>query len=307
MIFYKKLVDNLVILLYNYLRTNANFYGLERLRLGFLCKKRIKSVILLNKKCLKTLDMPRLFVTKDQIDDGKVTLLGDDAHHVSRSLRMAAGEQIVVCDMQKNEYTCVLDEFLPDRVTANIISESKSDTEPLYYASLYQALPKGDKLDSIIQKAVECGVSSITTFNSERCIAKDKDDGDKKLLRRQRIALEAAKQSGRGIIPEVKPTVSFKEAVARAASADIALFCYEGDSTEPLKSFLTKKRSELRQNCVNEPTVSIVIGSEGGFSLAEVEFAREHGLVPVGLGKRILRTETASGFVLACLCYEMEL
>lgn len=251
--------------------------------------------------------MPRFFVTKDQIENGKVTLIGDDAHHISRSLRMAAGEQIVVCDMQKNEYVCILDEFLPDRVTANVISSSKSDTEPLYVANLYQALPKGDKLDLIIQKAVECGVSSITTFNSDRCIAKDKDDGDKKLVRRQRIALEAAKQSGRGIVPAVMPSVSFKEAVSRAAEADIALFCYEGDSTEPLKSFLSRKRRELEANGTTEPTVSIVIGSEGGFSIPEVELARSKGLVPIGLGKRILRTETASSFVLACLCYEMEL
>ena len=251
--------------------------------------------------------MPRFFVTKDQIEDGVVTLTGDDAHHVSRSLRMAAGEEVVICDMQKNEYICILEQFLPEKVTARIISQTKSDTEPPYKVELYQALPKGDKLDSIIQKAVECGVFSITTFNSERCIAKEKGDEEKKLSRRQRISLEAAKQSGRGIIPSVYPTVSFKEAVARAAKADISLFCYEGDSTEPLKSFLSRKRAETRANGIDEPTVSILIGSEGGFSLSEVEYARACGLIPVGLGKRILRTETASSFALACLCYEMEL
>lgn len=251
--------------------------------------------------------MPRFFVTKEQIEDGIVTLLGDDAHHISRSLRMAAGEEIVVCDMQRNEYVCVLEGFFPDRVTARTISECKSDTEPPYKASLYQALPKGDKLDSIIQKAVECGVYSITTFNSERCIAKEKGDEEKKIARRQRISLEAAKQSGRGIIPEVYPSVSFKEAIARAAEADIAIFCYEGDDTEPLKSFLSRKKNELLLAKVADPTFSIVIGSEGGFSLSEVEYAKSMGLIPVGLGKRILRTETASSFTLACLCYEMEL
>lgn len=264
-------------------------------------------MILLKEKSPVTLDMPRFFVTKDQIEDGKVTLLGDDAHHVSRSLRMAAGEQIIVCDMQKNEYVCVLEDFLPDRVVSRILSTSKSDTEPPYRAELYQALPKGDKLDSIIQKAVECGVCSITTFNSERCIAKEKGDEEKKLSRRQRIALEAAKQSGRGIIPDVKPTVSFKEAIERASKADIALFCYEGDGTVSLKSFLSEKREELSLKGLDNPTVSILIGSEGGFSLSEVELAKEKGLIPVGLGKRILRTETASGFVLASLCYELEL
>lgn len=249
--------------------------------------------------------MPRFFVTKDQISNGIVTVMGDDAHHISRSLRMAAGEEITVSDMQKNEYTCVLEEFLPDRVTARIISQNKSDTEPPFRAYLYQALPKGDKLDSVIQKSVECGVFSVTTFNSERCIAKEKGDEEKKIQRRQRIALEAAKQSGRGIIPEIEPTVSFKEAIARASQADIALFCYEGDGTVSLKEFLCQKKQQLVG--LEEPTVSIVIGSEGGFSLSEVEMARSAGLKPIGLGKRILRTETASSFVLGCLCYEFEL
>ena len=249
--------------------------------------------------------MPRFFVTKEQIVGDTVTILGDDAHHISRSLRMAAGERIVVCDMQKNEYECTLCEFLPDRVTATVISQSKSDTEPPFKAHLYQALPKGDKLDSIIQKSVECGIFSITTFNSDRCIAKDKEGDEKKLMRRQRISLEAAKQSGRGIIPVINPTVSFKEAIREAAKADIALFCYEGDGTVSLKELLAGRRAALDGN--DEPTVSIVIGSEGGFSHAEVEAARNAGLVPVGLGKRILRTETASSFVLGCIVYELEL
>ena len=272
---------------------------------SFLCKKLIKNDFLLKEKAVKTFDMPRFFVTKEQIADGAVTLLGDDAHHISRSLRMAAGEEITVCDMQKNEYICVLEEFLPDRVVAKILSQSKSDTEPPFSAHLYQALPKGDKLDSVIQKSVECGVFSITTFNSERCIAKEKGDEEKKLSRRQRIALEAAKQSGRGIIPEIIPTVSFKEAIVRAGKADIALFCYEGDGTVSLKSYLHEKKEQL--SGVDNPTVSVVIGSEGGFSLSEVEAAKAAGLVPIGLGKRILRTETASSFVLGCLCYEFEL
>ena len=251
--------------------------------------------------------MPRFFVIKDQIADGFVTILGDDAHHISRSLRMAAGEKITVSDMQKREYECTLCEFLPDRVVARIESERQCDTEPPFKATLYQALPKGDKLDSVIQKSVECGISRIVTFNSERCIAKENSPEPKKLQRRERIALEAAKQSGRGIIPEVEATVSFKQAIKSAAEADIALFCYEGDDTRSLKSFLCEKKAELAQSGINEPTISIVIGSEGGFSRAEVEYAKDAGLTPIGLGKRILRTETASSFTLGCLVYEFEL
>ena len=251
--------------------------------------------------------MPRFFVTKDQIEDGKVTILGDDAHHISRSLRMAAGESITVSDMQKREYECTLCEFLPDRVVARIDSERQCDTEPPFTATLYQALPKGDKLDSVIQKSVECGIAKIVTFNSERCIAKENSPEPKKLQRRARISLEAAKQSGRGIIPEVAATISFKEAIKAAAEADIALFCYEGDDTRSLRSFLSEKKAELLSKGNTCPTISIVIGSEGGFSLSEVAYAKNAGLVPIGLGKRILRTETASSFTLGCLVYEFEL
>lgn len=251
--------------------------------------------------------MPRFFVRRDQIDNGKVTILGDDAHHISRSLRMAAGESITVCDMQKYEYECSLSEFLPDRVIAQILSERKCDTEPPFEARLYQALPKGDKLDTVIQKAVECGVSSITTFMSERCIAKEKGDEENKLRRRNKISLEAAKQSGRGLVPEVRATVSFAQMLSEAGDADIKLFCYEGDETVSMRSLLAEERAKLSANGVETPSISVVVGSEGGFSLAEVEKARAAGFIPVGLGKRILRTETAPLFVLSCLCYEFEL
>lgn len=250
--------------------------------------------------------MPRFFVQKDRISGDTVTLFGDDAHHISRSLRMAVGERITVCDMQKFEYECELTEFLPDCVRARVLETVKCDTEPPYAVHLYQALPKGDKLDAVIQKAVECGVSEITTFESERCVARAKDGAEeKKVERRRRIAHEAAKQSGRGMIPDVHPTVHFREAVEAAAKADIPLFCYEGDGTEPLPRVLRACRAELRAGQI--PTVSVVIGSEGGFSRAELTAAVEKGLHPVGLGKRILRTETASSFVLACLVYELEL
>lgn len=254
--------------------------------------------------------MPRFFIRKEQIDEDVVTITGDDAHHISRALRMAAGERITVCDMQKYEYECELVQFLPDCVRARILNTVRADTEPPYHVHVYQALPKGDKLDSIIQKAVECGASELTTFESERCIARVKDGGEaKKLERRRRIALEAAKQSGRGFVPEIHATVSFQEAINAAKNADLALFCYEGEGTQPLPVWIEKWRAENLEWSTREdvPTVSVVIGSEGGFSLQEAAQAVEAGLLPTGLGKRILRTETASGFVLACLVYALEM
>ena len=250
--------------------------------------------------------MPRFFVRADQVQNDTVTILGDDAHHISRSLRMAVGERITVSDMQKNEYLCELCEFLPDRVLARVLEKGKNDTEPPYYAHVLQALPKGDKLDSVIQKAVECGASEITTFESERCIVRAKGENEgKKVDRRQRIALEAAKQSGRGILPTVNPTVSFRDALALCGESDLALFCYEGDGTLPLPTVLRDFRREHAGK--EDARILVMVGSEGGFSLDEAAHAKAAGWIPVGLGKRILRTETAASFALSCLVYELEM
>ena len=253
--------------------------------------------------------MPRFFVQAEQISDGYISIKGDDAHHISHSLRMAVGEHITVCDMQMYEYECVLDSFSSDVVGARVIERKKIDTEPPYRAHLYQALPKGDKLDSVIQKAVECGVYDITPFESSRCIVRAKPEAEeKKTERRLRIAAEAAKQSGRGILPAVYPTVSFSRMLDCIAHADVILFCYEGDGTLPLgKALADTLRPIYESNKDACPDIAVIIGSEGGFSLDEVEKAKAVGAVPIGLGRRILRTETASGFVLSCLVYETEL
>lgn len=248
--------------------------------------------------------MPRFFVRASQIgvrDNGEKTVLivGDDAMHITKSLRMKAGESVCVCDMAGCEYDCRV-ESVGEEVLLSVVSESQSDTEPPYKATLYQALVKGDKFDTVVQKAVECGASRIVPFISERCVVRlSKSDCEKKRLRWQRIAAEAAKQCGRGIIPEVAGLLSFDEMVSEAAGADIPLFCYEAEDMKSLPEVLSKKGEAKK--------VSIVIGSEGGFSVNEAIKAKEGGLESVGLGKRILRTETASSFVLACLSYELEL
>lgn len=251
--------------------------------------------------------MPRFFVSAEQIADSTVTLLGDDAHHVARSLRMAAGECITVCDPDAVEYECELVSFEQDkRVIARIISAAPCATEPPYKAYLYQALPKGEKFDSIIQKAVECGVYEIVPFQSSRCIAKAKPDGEaEKTKRRCRIAAEAAKQSGRGRIPEVTLTVSFEQMLRMAKEqCDICLFCYEDEHTETLASILD---SFIPEDPHRAPRIGIVVGSEGGFSPEEAQRAVQAGMRSTGLGKRILRTETAAPFVLGCLVYRFEL
>jgi len=244
--------------------------------------------------------MPKFFVRQDKIEDNRITIVGDDAFHISRALRMAKGEHITVCDMQCNEYDCVLAEFNPDSVVAEIVSARKIDNEPPVKVFLFQALPKGDKLDTVIQKSVECGVFEITPFESERCVVKFKPDAEaKKTERRSRIALEAAKQCGRGYVPRVNPTVDFKTAVDKACDCELCILCYEGEAEQSLKALL--------KNNSSAKTVSVFIGSEGGFSVDEVNYATKKGMNSVSLGKRILRTETASSFVLSCIVYETEL
>ena len=248
--------------------------------------------------------MPRFFIPNSAVgvrDDGSKTVMicGEDALHIVRSLRMKAGEKLDVCDMTRREYSCVITE-VGETVFADVVSEKDSDTEPPYTAVLYQALVKGDKFDTVVQKAVECGVTKIIPVLTDRCVVRlDKKGAAKKAERWQRIALEAAKQCGRSIIPVIGELMTFKEAVDDAAKADIPLFCYEAERGYTL--------SEALAGAKQQPEISVFIGSEGGFSVSEAEYAENHGLKSVGLGKRILRTETASSFVLACLCYEFEL
>ena len=250
--------------------------------------------------------MPRFFVDSGQIDTltATVTLTGENAHHISRSLRMAAGETVTVCDGSGTDYLCRLRDFRPDCVVADLLSGSPSRSEPPYTVSVFQALPKGDKLDEVIQKAVECGACRIVPFESSRCIVrlgdgrKDRDRTE----RRRRIALTAAGQCGRGAVPAVSPAVPFSEALRDAASADLALFCYEGEGTVPLGRVLSGAHAGGIPR-----SIAVMVGSEGGFSPEEAEEARGAGMIPVGLGHRILRTETAATFVLACLSLEWEL
>lgn len=248
--------------------------------------------------------MPRFFVSPSQIgvkDNGEKTVIitGDDALHITKSLRMREGESLTVCDCNGKDYFCTVHKT-GETVFLNVTGEKGCDSEPPYFATVYQALVKGDKFDTVVQKSVECGASRIVPFISERCIVRaDKKDAAKKIVRWQRIAEEAAKQCGRGIIPEILPLMTFKEAAESAAKADIPLFCYEDEGETSLKKVLAgAKKYE---------TVSLMIGSEGGFSEKEARSATDSGMISVGLGKRILRTETASPFVLSCLSYQFEL
>lgn len=248
--------------------------------------------------------MPRFFVEPHQVQDGTVIIEGENARHISLALRLAVGEHITVCD-GTFVYDCELSFFDGQTVKADVKTASSIDTEPPYVAHLYQALPKGDKLDTVIQKAVECGVAHIVPFESSRCIMRVKPEAEaRKTERRQRIAEEAAKQCGRGVIPSVSQTVDFESMLSMASRADLVLFCYEGQGTRSIREVLEHIHPAANGQA---PDIAIVIGSEGGFSPEEAAMAAERGCMMIGLGRRILRTETASGFVLSCLSYQYEL
>ena len=241
--------------------------------------------------------MHKFFAGNDAISGNRIVLSGDDAHHISFSLRMKPGEHITVALPDGHDCFCTLESFSDGNVTAVIDSVNESASEPPARIRLFQAIPKGDKLEVIIQKAVECGAAEIIPFESSFCVAKVKDP-EKKLIRWNRIAYEAAKQCGRSIIPRVLPPLSFRDAMKSASEDGLAVFCYENERSKKLGEVLKGDNSD---------TISVVVGSEGGFSPDEARFAEECGLTVTGLGSRILRCETAPVFVLSCIALVREL
>ncbi len=245
--------------------------------------------------------MPRFFVDNEKIKDGQITLIGEDAHHISYSLRMAVGDSLTVCDEDGREYICKLLKLDGETVLAEIKEERNGEGEMPLSVDLFQAFPKGDKLELIIQKAVELGASSVTPFESERCVKRPKADKiDKQIGRMQRIADEASKQCGRARLSSVRNPLSFSEMLKKVSDYDLALFCYEGCDTDSIKDALEKKGKEIS-------SLAIIVGSEGGFSPAEATAIEGAGAIPVTLGKRILRCETAPIYALSCVSFYYEM
>lgn len=246
--------------------------------------------------------MPKFFTDPASFAGDTVTLTGEVADHITKSLRMMPGERVTVCDGAGTDYSCVID-TVGREVTLTVEDKYPSVTEPPYRAVVYQALSKGDRFDTVVQKSVEFGAAAIVPVQTERATVRlSADDCAKKAVRWQKIANSAAEQCGRGILPEVCPLLSFKEAVEEAARADVALFCYEDERGTTLKEVLDGISFPEEKI----PVVAILIGPEGGFSEKEARLGAEM-LRSVSLGRRILRTESAAPFVLACLSLGFEL
>lgn len=244
--------------------------------------------------------MPKFFVNKENFEDNSIHILGTDAHHIARSLRMAEGDEITVCDGEGGEYRTRLTRIRDEECIASIIEVCDPVSEPPMQITLCMAYPKGDKLETVIQKAVELGATRIIPFESSRCIKRPKaEKAEKQTARLKRIAEEAAKQCGRARIPEVTPPMSFKEMLLEVSAASIALFCYENEEGRSIKGAICDRDMP--------DSVSVIVGSEGGFSPEEAALAAEAGCISVSLGNRILRCETAPAYALSALSYEYEL
>ena len=244
--------------------------------------------------------MPRFFVTSAQVQGDEIVIQGNDVNHIKNVLRMRPGDELSLSDGEGMDYSCKIAAIERDEVRVTIENAMNSCVELPVKLYLFQGLPKADKMELIIQKAVELGVYEIIPVRTKRVIVKlDDKKESKKIARWQQIAEGGAKQSGRGLIPQVKPLMSFTEALRYAKELDAVLVPYE-------KAEGIEKTREIIRSLKGKKSVGIFIGPEGGFDETEIEEAMANGAFPVTLGRRILRTETAGLTMLSVLMFEFE-
>lgn len=245
--------------------------------------------------------MYHFFTDKSNISGHTIYIEGNDVNHIKNVLRMQPGEEVSVGNGEDdNEYRCVIDSFEEYRVVCKLLFVKEADVESPAKVYLYQGLPKADKMELIIQKCVELGVTGIVPVATKRCVVKLDDKKAKaKVDRWQAIAEAAGKQSKRAIVPNIGQVMSFKEALESVKDMDIKMIPYElSEGMEETKKIFSKIRPGQ--------TVAVFIGPEGGFDELEIESAMKAGVTPVSLGKRILRTETAGMMVMAWIDYCLE-
>ncbi len=244
--------------------------------------------------------MQHFFVTPDQVEGKYITIFGSDVNHIKNVLRMKIGEELEVNDGNNLKYLGEIESMNESEVRILIVEEFPTDTELVSKIYLFQGLPKGDKMDLIVQKAVELGVTEVIPMATKRSIVKlDDKKKDKKVERWNGIAVSAAKQAARGIVPKVLSVMTFKEALSYAKEMDVMLIPYE------LAEGMSGTRAVINQIKPGE-SIAIFIGPEGGFEKEEINLSVESGMKPITLGKRILRTETAGLATLSILMFYLE-
>lgn len=246
--------------------------------------------------------MQKFFVESSQIQGSKVDLFGDDFNHIVNVLRMKKDDTVLIGNKENSKtYIAQVEKVNNDNVILNITDELDESTESNVEIDLYQGLPKFDKMELIIQKTTELGISKIIPLDMSRCVVKlDEKDSKKKIERWQKIAEVAAKQSKRGKIPEVENKIKIKELENRIKDYDIFLVAYEEENTNSLKTIL--KELDVKDSY----KIGILVGPEGGISTEEIDILKNYNCKVVSLGKRILRTETAPIAMTSNILYELE-
>ncbi len=238
--------------------------------------------------------MTRFFVNPEDLLSDRITLLDENAAH-AKVLRLKQGEEVIACDGEGHECLCAVEQMDGKQVSLCVLQRQNSISEAPVKVSIYMGFPKSDKLEHVIQKATELGAYEIVTFPTARCVSRPDDKSLKKKLDRwQKIALSAAEQSGRGLVPNVLVLPSYADALKRAREADQAILFYENEHATTLKMAIEGK---------NYQTISLISGPEGGLEPSEVEQALNQGLAVCTLGHRILRCETAPLCGLSAVMY----
>lgn len=244
--------------------------------------------------------MHHFFVTPEQVAADRICIEGSDVNHMKNVLRMKAGEQVEISDGNNGKYLCRISAYEEERAILEILEKMEADTELASKLYLFQGLPKSDKMELIVQKAVELGAYEVIPVVTKRAVVKlDAKKAAKKVERWNSISESAAKQAGRSRIPQVADVVSFAEALKMAGELDVRLIPYE------LAEGMEQAREVIR-SVKSGQSVGIFIGPEGGFEQGEVEEAVDQGVIPITLGRRILRTETAGLAILSILMFELE-
>lgn len=247
--------------------------------------------------------MSRFFISDENVFENSIVIIGEDANHIKNVLRCRIGDMLVLSDGKGTDFEVRIDSLGQGQIITKIENISKNKTEPPLDIVLFQGIPKGDKMDFVIQKGVELGINRIVPVITERTILRFSSEKDKakKTLRWQKIAHEAAKQCNRGIIPKVDIPMNFKDIIDLFDDLDFTLIPYEKEECLTLGNSIRK----MKAGRVKIKAVGLIIGPEGGFSEEEVNVAVIHGASSIKLGPRILRTETAGLAVLAILMYEL--
>ena len=250
--------------------------------------------------------MPKFFVKEEQIQENQIIILGQDVNHIKKVLRAKIGDELQICNSQNGEnFLCEIDNLEEEKIICQIKEKIQEQVESNIEVTIFQGLPKADKMELIIQKSVELGVNAIIPVEMKRCVVKlNEKDKSKKIERWQKISEVAAKQCGRDIIPQINNIINIKNICNLIQEYDMVLVAYENEEKNTLKEQLENIKKQ--NNSKSKVKIGIIIGPEGGLEEKDVETLKENGAKVITLGRRILRTETVALNVLSIIMYELE-